>query len=60
MIRYDLNGWLGVIGGPLEYIEDTIKSIKGQASQANNLMLQRVNHLRMLKKGFHFPEVLMR
>ena len=33
--KYDLNGWLGVVGGPLEYIENTIKSIKGQASQAN-------------------------
>jgi probable F420-dependent oxidoreductase len=35
IIRYDLNGWLGVVGGPLEYIENTIKSIKGQASQVN-------------------------
>ncbi len=35
IIRYDLSGWLGVVGGPLEYIENTIKSIKGQASQVN-------------------------
>jgi alkanesulfonate monooxygenase SsuD/methylene tetrahydromethanopterin reductase-like flavin-dependent oxidoreductase (luciferase family) len=35
IIRYGLNGWLGVVGGPLEYIENTIKSIKGQASQVN-------------------------
>ena len=33
--KYDLNGWLGVVGGPLEYIENSIKSIKGQASQLN-------------------------
>jgi probable F420-dependent oxidoreductase len=33
--KYDLNGWLGVVGGPLEYIENSIKSIKGQASQVN-------------------------
>ena len=72
IIKYDLNGWLGVVGGPLEYIENSIKSIKGQASQVNKNpdnfqiivrhipMLYRVNHLRMLNKGFHFPEVLMR
>jgi len=35
IIKYDLNGWLGVVGGPLEYIENNIKSIKGQASQDN-------------------------
>ncbi len=35
IIKYDLNGWLGVVGGPLEYIENSIKSIKGQASQVN-------------------------
>jgi hypothetical protein len=35
IIKYDLNGWLGVVGGPLEYVEDSIKSIRGQASQAN-------------------------
>jgi probable F420-dependent oxidoreductase len=33
--KYDLNGWLGVVVGPLEYIENSIKSIKGQASQVN-------------------------
>ena len=36
IIKYDLNGWLGVVGGPLEYIENSIKSIRGQASQVNN------------------------
>jgi len=35
IIKYDLNGWLGVVAGPLEYIEKSIKSIKGQASQVN-------------------------
>jgi probable F420-dependent oxidoreductase len=35
IIKYDLNGWLGVVGGPLEYIENSIKSIRRQASQAN-------------------------
>jgi probable F420-dependent oxidoreductase len=35
IIKYDLNGWLGVVGGPLEYIENSIKSIKEQASRLN-------------------------
>jgi probable F420-dependent oxidoreductase len=35
MINYDLSGWLGVVGGPLEYTENTIKAMKEQASQAN-------------------------
>ena len=35
IIKYNLNGWLGVVGGPLEYIENSIKSIRGQASQVN-------------------------
>jgi hypothetical protein len=26
IIKYYLNGWLGVVGGPLEYIENSIKS----------------------------------
>ncbi|MGB6528016.1 MAG: LLM class flavin-dependent oxidoreductase [Candidatus Nitrosopolaris sp.] len=34
IVKYDLNGWLGVVGGHLEYIEG-IKSIKGQASRVN-------------------------
>src|SRR5215469_3831808 len=34
-VQDNLNGWLGVVGGPLEYIENSIKSIKGQASQVN-------------------------
>jgi len=35
IVKYDLNGWLGVVGGPLEYIENSIKSMKGQASRVN-------------------------
>ena len=31
----NLNGWLGVVGGPLEYIKNSIKSIRGQARQVN-------------------------
>ena len=34
IVKYDLNGWLGVVGGPLEYTENFIKAIKKQASQA--------------------------
>jgi hypothetical protein len=32
---FGINGWLGVVGGPLEYLENTIKAIKEQASQAD-------------------------
>ena len=36
IIRYDLNGWLGEVGlRSLEYVENSIKSIRGQASQVN-------------------------
>jgi probable F420-dependent oxidoreductase len=35
MINHDLSGWLGVVGGPLEYTENTITAMKEQASQAN-------------------------
>jgi hypothetical protein len=34
-VNYDTNGWLGVVGGPLEYLENTIKAIKDIASKAN-------------------------
>jgi probable F420-dependent oxidoreductase len=34
IVKYDLNGWLGVVGGPLEYTENFVKAIKEQASQA--------------------------
>ncbi|HEY6886009.1 MAG TPA: TIGR03619 family F420-dependent LLM class oxidoreductase [Nitrososphaeraceae archaeon] len=33
--KYDINGWLGAVGGPLEYIENSIKTIKEQANKAN-------------------------
>jgi alkanesulfonate monooxygenase SsuD/methylene tetrahydromethanopterin reductase-like flavin-dependent oxidoreductase (luciferase family) len=35
IVDYDANGWLGVIAGPLEYLEDTIKTIKDIANKAN-------------------------
>jgi alkanesulfonate monooxygenase SsuD/methylene tetrahydromethanopterin reductase-like flavin-dependent oxidoreductase (luciferase family) len=35
IVNYDTNGWLGVVGGPLEYLENTIKAIKDIASKAN-------------------------
>jgi probable F420-dependent oxidoreductase len=35
IVNYDTNGWLGLIGGPLEYLENTIKAIKDKASGAN-------------------------
>jgi alkanesulfonate monooxygenase SsuD/methylene tetrahydromethanopterin reductase-like flavin-dependent oxidoreductase (luciferase family) len=35
IVNYDTNGWLGLIGGPLEYLENTIKAIKEKASRAN-------------------------
>jgi probable F420-dependent oxidoreductase len=35
VVKYDTNGWLGLIGGPLDYLENTIKAIKDKASKAN-------------------------
>ena len=35
IVNYDANGWLGLIGGPLEYIDNTIKTIKDMANKAN-------------------------
>ncbi|HET7390510.1 MAG TPA: TIGR03619 family F420-dependent LLM class oxidoreductase [Nitrososphaeraceae archaeon] len=35
IVKYDIDGWLGVVGGPLEYIENSIKTIKEQANKAN-------------------------
>jgi probable F420-dependent oxidoreductase len=35
VVKYDTNGWLGLIGGPLDYLEDTIRAIKDKASKAN-------------------------
>jgi probable F420-dependent oxidoreductase len=35
IVNYDTNGWLAVVGGPLEYIDNTIKAIKEIAKKAN-------------------------
>jgi len=35
IVNYDVNGWLAVVGGPLEYIDNTIKTIKDIANKAN-------------------------
>ena len=35
IVNYDANGWLGAVGGPLEYIENTTQTIKGQANKAD-------------------------
>jgi probable F420-dependent oxidoreductase len=35
IVNYDANGWLGLVGGPLEYLENTIKTIKDIANKAN-------------------------
>jgi probable F420-dependent oxidoreductase len=35
IVNYDANGWLGVIGGPIEYLENTMNTIKDMASKTN-------------------------
>ena len=35
IVNYDTNGWLGLIPGPLEYLDNTIKTIKDIANKAN-------------------------
>ena len=35
IVNYDTNGWLAVVGGPLEYLDNTIKAIKDIANKAN-------------------------
>ncbi len=35
IVNYDSNGWLAVVGGPLEYLDNTIKNIKDIARKAN-------------------------
>ncbi len=35
IVNSEADGWLGVIAGPLEYLEDTIKTIKDIANKAN-------------------------
>jgi probable F420-dependent oxidoreductase len=35
IVKYDTNGWLGGIGGPLEHLENSMKMIKENANRAN-------------------------
>jgi probable F420-dependent oxidoreductase len=35
IVNYHANGWLGVTAGPLEYLENTIKTIKDMANKIN-------------------------
>ena len=35
IVNYDTNGWVGLIGGPLEYLDNIIKTIQNIANQAN-------------------------
>ena len=69
IIKYDLNGSLGVVGGPLEYIENSIRSIRGQASQVNKnpdkfqIIISAAPNFKSSSRDenrFHFLEVLMR
>jgi alkanesulfonate monooxygenase SsuD/methylene tetrahydromethanopterin reductase-like flavin-dependent oxidoreductase (luciferase family) len=35
IIKYDLNGWLSVLAGPLDYLQNSINTIKDMAKKAN-------------------------
>jgi len=35
IVTYDTDGWLAVVGGPLEHLDNTIKTIKDVANKAN-------------------------
>ena len=35
IVNYDTNGWLAVVGGPLGYLDNTIKTIKDIANKSN-------------------------
>jgi alkanesulfonate monooxygenase SsuD/methylene tetrahydromethanopterin reductase-like flavin-dependent oxidoreductase (luciferase family) len=35
IVNYHANGWLGLIGGPLEYLENIIKTIRDKSGKAN-------------------------
>ena len=35
IVNYDTNGWLGLIGGPLEYLDNIIKTVQNIANKAN-------------------------
>ena len=35
IVNYETNGWLGVIAGPLEYLDNTTKTMKDLANKSN-------------------------
>lgn len=35
IVKYDLNGWLGVLAGPFEYLQNSLTTIKESAKKAN-------------------------
>jgi probable F420-dependent oxidoreductase len=35
IVKYDLNGWLGVLAGPFEYLQNSVTSIKESAKKSN-------------------------
>ena len=35
IVNFDADGWLGIIAGPLEYLENSLKTIKDIANKAN-------------------------
>jgi hypothetical protein len=69
IVNYDTNGWLGLIAGPLEYLDNTIKTIKHIANKANknpnnfntilltypNLVLDSKNQTATTNEGQRFP-----
>jgi probable F420-dependent oxidoreductase len=52
IVNYDTNGWLAVVGGPLEYVDNTINAIKDIAKKANkdpnNFKVVLLAHLNMV------------
>ena len=44
LIEYDLNGWVGVMAGPFEYLENMLRIIKDKANQ-HNKDPSRFNHI---------------
>ncbi len=69
IVNYDTNGWLGLIGGPLEYLDNTIKTIQNIAKKANkdpnrfrvilltypNVDIDSVNQSATTNEGQRFP-----
>ena len=35
IVKYDINGWLGGVSGPLEHLENTINALKDNVKKAN-------------------------